>query len=346
MAALSVWQFGVDVCCRCLEPHKGVKQIACPIAQPHVDGLTMPTEVGVANSRSALIMATLDRSMSIVEIGPSYNPIVPKSEGWHTTIVDHASRTELQALYTQHNVATDRIEEVDIVWSGGALADAFPTEALGTFDAVVASHVIEHSPDVVTFLQSCHALLKESGRLVLVIPDKRQCFDFFKPHSTSADALEAFAQKRSRHRRSTHFLHVAFAAQTSSGIAWGQAPPFGLSLVHRLHQAWSRFHSVSDDPAAPYTDCHAWFFTPASFELLSLDLRALQLVHLETEYVSPSFGSEFVAFLRPRSWMEIAPDDLATQRLALLKRELLELREQADAMLAADQDVRHEDVTA
>jgi SAM-dependent methyltransferase len=286
------------------------------------------------------MMAALDRSMRIVEIGPSFNPIVPKSQGWQTTIVDHASQTDLQELYRLHRVATDRIEEVDVVWSGGTLAEAFPPEMLGTFDAVVASHVIEHSTDVIRFLQSCRALLKDSGRVLLVVPDKRQCFDFFKPSSTSADAIEAFAQKRSRHLKRTHFLHVAFAARSAGRISWGQTLPSELSLVHRLHQAWSMFNSVSDDPAAPYVDCHAWFFTPASFELLTVDLQALQLVDLETEYVSPSLGgSEFVAFLRPRSSVPLTPDVLAARRLALLKRALLELREQADAMLEADRQL-------
>jgi SAM-dependent methyltransferase len=303
-----------------------------------LEEVTVSGTAGAGPSRTAIIMAVLDRSMRIVEIGPSYNPVVPKSNGWQTTIVDHASRGELQALYAQHGVATDLIEEVDIVWRDGTLAEAFPGELLGTFDVVVASHVIEHSPDIVRFLLSCRALLKDSGRVVLVVPDKRHCFDFFKPNSTSAGALEAFAQERSRHLKSTHFLHVAFAAKSSRGIAWGHALPRGLSLVHRLHQAWSRFETVNDDPAEPYVDCHAWFFTPASFELLTLDLHALQLVDLEIEYVSLSLGSEFVAFLQPRPWHAVAPDDLAARRLALLKRELLELREQADAMLAADAD--------
>lgn len=297
----------------------------------------MAAEVETVTNSFDLIMAALDQSMRIVEIGASYNPIVPKSHGWKTTVVDHAGQAELQALYRLHHVTTDRIEEVDVIWTGGALSEAFSTEMLGTFDAVIASHVIEHSPDVVGFLLSCRALLKDSGRLLLVVPDKRQCFDFFKPNSTSADALEAFVQKRSRHLKRTHFLHVAFAARSAGNISWSHAQPTELALVHRLDEAWAMFNSVSEEPAAPYIDCHGWFFTPASFELLALDLQALQLVDLETEFVSSSLGgSEFVAFLRPQSSRTIAPDELATRRLALLKRELLELGEQANAMLEAD----------
>jgi hypothetical protein len=88
------------------------------------NGQTVSVEVSGMVTRSDLILAVLDRSMSIVEVGPSFNPIVPKSEGWQTTIVDHAGKADLQTLYAQHKVATDRIEEVDIVWSSGALARA------------------------------------------------------------------------------------------------------------------------------------------------------------------------------------------------------------------------------
>lgn len=287
-------------------------------------------------NRFSLILGALDRSMRIVEIGPSYNPIIPKTQGWNTTVVDYAPQAELRAIYAQHGAPVDRIEPVDVVWPGGLLADAFPPAALGTFDAVVASHVIEHSPDIVRFLQSCRLLLREGGRVLLAVPDRRECFDFFKASSTSADALEAFEQRRSRHTKRTLFLHIAFAARTQDGIAWGRVPPNRLSLVHDLHQARDAFNAVSEDQDAPYVDVHAWFFTPASFELLVTDLNALGLIDLAVDFISPPLGSEFVAVLRPGTWVPVPPAELAARRLALLKREVAEIREQGEALHLAD----------
>ena len=286
--------------------------------------------------RSDLLMTKLDKFMKIVEIGPSYNPVAPKSEGWRTTIVDYASQSDLKNIYKNH-VLADQIEEVDVVWNGGAISDAFRPETLGSFDALIASHVIEHTPDIVRFLMSCRSLLKTDGRLLLVVPDKRQCFDFFKPTSTSADAFEAFSQHRSRHLKRTQFLHVAFAVTAAGKVSWGWAPPSGLVAAHPFSMARTMFNAVSEDPKSRYTDCHAWFFTPASFELLVLDLRAMDLIDLDTEYVSPPLGSEFVAFLRPRLQGAISPEELATKRMQLLKRGLMELRDQADMLLSASQ---------
>ena len=51
----------------------------------------------------------------------------------------------------------------------GSIEDvAYPS---GTFDAVVASHLIEHLPDPRGFLRECHKVLKEGGRLVLTTPN-------------------------------------------------------------------------------------------------------------------------------------------------------------------------------
>lgn len=42
-----------------------------------------------------------------------------------------------------------------------------------TFDAIVASHLIEHVPDPIETLRECHRLLKPGGLLVLVTPNAR-----------------------------------------------------------------------------------------------------------------------------------------------------------------------------
>ncbi len=286
--------------------------------------------------RTSLLMSHLDKSLRIVEIGPSYHPIAPKAQGWRTTIVDYMSRDGLIGLYGSHNVDTASIEEVDVVWSEGALSDAFPEALRGSYDVVVASHILEHSPDIIRFLSSCQALLNATGFVLLVVPDKRECFDFFKPASNSSDALEAYDQRRTRHLRRLQFLHVGWAVATQDGIAWRDLPPRGMQLVHRLHEAKSAFDTLQDGPDAPYTDCHAWFFTPASFELLVLDLRAMGLLALEIDYLSPPLGSEFITVLRPAVPAPQSPDDLAGQRLALMKRQMVEVRDQIDRLLAAE----------
>ena len=139
-----------------------------------------------ANDRQAFLLAGLDRSARLIAIGPSYNPIAPKSAGWDTRTLDHATRASLVEKYRGHRgVDVDRIEDVDFVWTGGSIVDAVPSDLHGTFDAFIASHVIEHTTDLVGFLDAAATLLTPSGVVVLAVPDKRYCFDYFRPLTTT-----------------------------------------------------------------------------------------------------------------------------------------------------------------
>ncbi len=77
---------------------------------------------------------------------------------------------------------------------------------------------------------------------------------------------------------------------------------------------------------AEYVDAHAWTFTPASFELMVLELRAMGLLDLSIERMSEATYTEFFAWLRPCE--EIEDDDTVHRyRMGLLNRMMLEQAE-------------------
>lgn len=49
-----------------------------------------------------------------LEVGPSHNPIAPKSKGFDVEIVDHASAEELRLKYSNHGIDLNLIEGVGI----------------------------------------------------------------------------------------------------------------------------------------------------------------------------------------------------------------------------------------
>ena len=135
--------------------------------------------------------------------------------------VDHDDRDGLVAKYADNpTVDTSGIEDVDYVWRGGSVLDVVPTAMHGTFDAFIASHVIEHTTDVVTFLKAAESLLRPDGVIILAVPDKRKCFDLFRPPSTTSSALVAYHERRSRHTAATHFDEAAFIANKESDTGW------------------------------------------------------------------------------------------------------------------------------
>ena len=109
-----------------------------------------------------------------------------------------------------------------------------------------------------------------------------------------------------------------------------------IDFFHSLEQAREAFATISDGPGSSYVDMHAWQFTPASFELLLLELARLGETDWLVDRITPATGCEFYVWLR-RGGQAVAAALTAAQidarRLALLKRTLLQTREQIDFFL-------------
>ena len=163
--------------------------------------------------RAELLLGSVPTSSRIIEVGPSVNPVAPRSRGWNSASIDHLDRAGLRVKYATHP-GVDIIEPVDFVWTSGLLSDAVPAEQHGSFDVFLASHVIEHTPDLIGFLDAAQVLLKPEGVVVLAVPDKRYCFDYFQPPTTTGQVLDAHAKHRQRHSGERAFDH--FADQASS----------------------------------------------------------------------------------------------------------------------------------
>jgi glycosyltransferase involved in cell wall biosynthesis/SAM-dependent methyltransferase len=289
-------------------------------------------------SRSEILLGPIPKDAKILEVGPGFGPVAPKSAGWKTKTLDHTTREGLVAKYLgQPGVAVDRIEEVDFVWSGGKLSDAVPADEQGTFDAVIASHVIEHMPDFISFLNSIEVFLKENGVVALAIPDKRYCFDYFRPLATTGQILACHRKTRSRHVSQLAFDYAAYSAQNGGSIAWGQHPVQELCLVNSLEAAQRFTQTVAD--SEEYVDMHAWCFVPASFELILFELAILHETDLRVEEITATDGCEFLCWLRHGGKAAVAllsEAERAGTRLALLKRTMLDMKVQVDWLLAGN----------
>ncbi len=250
------------------------------------------------HTREEKIFSNLKKEGSGLEIGPSHNPIAPKKKGYNVHILDHAPAQELKAKFSGHGVNTDNIEEVDFVWNGEPLPEIVGNH--NCYDWIIASHVIEHVPDFVSFLQQCSALLKDDGVLSLAIPDKRYCFDYFSSVSSTGDVLDAFFEKRKRPSTGQVFNHVANAARRSGQIAWAKDSNGGADqLIHSVTEAIAQYNLSRQ--STQYIDVHCWRFTPRSFHLLISDLLDLKLINLSILSSYETVGCEFHISLSKRT---------------------------------------------
>ncbi|RUW93480.1 methyltransferase domain-containing protein [Mesorhizobium sp. M7A.F.Ca.US.010.02.1.1] len=218
--------------------------------------------------RTELLLSLFDSNGFGLEVGPSYNPLLPKSAGFNIETIDHADAAILREKYSNN---ASKIEEVDYVSDGRSLLEVIGKKE--RYDFICASHVIEHVTDVVRFIQDCETLLKPDGRLVLAVPDKRYCFDAFRPLSTVGQALQAYIEQRKRHALGVIFDQASYTCTKAKQIVWIEPTLDDVELVGGGEEAKMQFESAqaSDD----YHDAHGWQFTPTSFRYLVKKLRSL-----------------------------------------------------------------------
>ena len=292
--------------------------------------------------RAELLLGSVPKSSRIIEVGPSVDPVAPRSRGWNSASIDHLNQDGLRVKYATHP-GVDNIEPVDFVWTSGLLSDAVPAEQHGSFDVFLASHVIEHTPDLIGFLDAAQVLLRPEGVVVLAVPDKRYCFDYFQPPTTTGQVLDAHAKHRQRHSGERAFDHFAYAVTDGGEQAWARRPSKGIRLIHGLAAAsetYARFENSLD-----YDDVHAWHFVPSSFELLMLELGWLGATDWRIDQLTRASNWEFFAWLRRGAVGQLAAlptEALEARRVTLLKRSLLEIQEQIDWLLASEPELREQ----
>jgi SAM-dependent methyltransferase len=275
--------------------------------------------------RKQLLLSLLDLSGIGLEIGAGFDPLVPKSSGRRVETVDHASAAELREKYRNApTVDILRIEDVDYVWGGGSLSDVIKRHAY--YDYIVASHVIEHIPDMLGFLKDCEALLKQDGVLVLAVPDKRRCFDVFQSLSSTGAVLQAHLEHRTRHTPGQMFDFIAYNGLREGKSGWTFEADGPLTFAHDLDFARYGFEQALSSSA--YVDAHAWRFTPSSFRLILNDLHACRHLGLREAFFAESDTLEFYVSLSRRG--PGCPFD----RLTLARMVLVEQQEIAVSPIA------------
>ena len=215
-----------------------------------------------------------------IEIGPLASPLVRKEEG-EVRYVDCADREALVVTYREDpTVDTDSIVEVDALWGEKSLAECFLGEP--PFDYVIASHVIEHVPDMVGWLTEIAAVLRPGGRLYLAVPDRRYTFDHFRRTSGLAEFIGAYLARSRRPTPTQVFDQGAYYCELDAPSAWvGPPDPKRHLTLEGLRQALKTATAVAERPH--YLNVHCWVFTPRSLletlvALVDLDLLAYRCV--------------------------------------------------------------------
>ncbi len=228
-----------------------------------------------------------------MEFGPLISPILTDRK--RVRYVDHCDEND---LFRKHGAGDEdyrkKIAPVDIIWAGGDAGGVFDDWC--PVDLIVASHVIEHVPNIVYWLQIIAGCLSQGGVLSLAIPDKRQTFDYFRHTSTIGEILEAYFQKYDRPTLRAVIDHRRYAVRRNGKNSWiEETKPEELDFVFNDSKIIKTF--LDKWRGGEYIDTHCWVFTPDSFVGMIDLLRDIDLVKLKILAPPVEFGHEFVVHL-------------------------------------------------
>ncbi|MFZ9855360.1 MAG: class I SAM-dependent methyltransferase [Limisphaerales bacterium] len=243
-------------------------------------------------------------------MGPRDLPIAPKRDGYNVHVIDHLDRARLVEKYTGHPVDLDRIEEVDFIWNGQSYAQLVGGEKC--YDWVIASHVIEHTPNLIGFLLDCESILKDDGVLFLVVPDKRYCYDYCRPLTGISKVIDAFLRKDTIHTPGTLLEDRLNMVSKGGVISWDKNATGQLSLNFSMEDAKRSLEAGIQ--GGEYIDSHAWCFVPHSFRLMIEDLFNLGFISFREVEFFGGHGCQFYITLGRKG------KGVGLTRLELLRR--------------------------
>jgi hypothetical protein len=257
-----------------------------------------------------------------LEFGALDKPIVDPSRG-DVRFIDF---TDTASLREEHRAFPERVNslvKVAYIWSGsGSLADVIGTGEL--FDWAIASHVIEHVPNILGWLRGIAEVLRPGAVFNLAIPDCRFTFDVDCPHSTIGQVVEADLLSY-RHPSIRQAFDYCYHAKAIGPVAIWKSETDVKNLpavVGEIAPKLAYDHARVILSKGEYIDSHCWIVTPLSYIGI---LEGLSSMGIMPPLIPISFNSteiggfEFFCSFR-RADATIVPDILKVEQLTALSR--------------------------
>lgn len=246
--------------------------------------------------RRMRIISGIDLTSSGIEYGPLHRTIITRDMCKRIRYVDYKSREELVAQYA-HDAVVDvsLIPDIDIVTGGRQITEFVPEESI---DFVISSHVMEHVPDFIGWLETNLRLLRPGGRIALAYPDRRFCFDLAKPPTEFHDVVAAYLEKRTQPNFTQICDHIINCRKVTPTEVWdGTLTPDSAPPIRGMAKAVELLRTLVTK--TEYHDVHCWKFSDAEFsEMLGKIKLHFQLpFELVSLYPTQRNTTEFFASL-------------------------------------------------
>lgn len=241
-------------------------------------------------TRAEKLLGNLDIPNSRgIEIGALDTPFL-RPPAADIRFVDRFDQAALREKYAgDPNVSTGEIVPIDAVWGDKTLTECFPGER---FDYVIASHVIEHVPNMIGWLAEIADVLRPDGHLILAIPDRRYSFDLLRRETSLSDLIDNHLRGVRRPTPGQIFDINANSVAFDHMMAW--FPPEAMQAPVHYATRTDALARALESLGGGYVDGHCSVFTARSLlELLDnlLELRMLPF-RLGRFHVAPVGSAE------------------------------------------------------
>ena len=138
-----------------------------------------------------------NKEARILELGPLTRPLLERKDYLNYFFADIRSTEEIRELYSGNkylketgiSVEIEKIVEIDFVIKNG-YKETF--KGVEKFDYVIVSHVLEHIPNLLEFFVEIRKIMKENASLIIIYPDKRFSFDYFRTNTKFSDVYNVY----------------------------------------------------------------------------------------------------------------------------------------------------------
>ena len=231
---------------------------------------------------------------NVLEIGPFDNPLlVGNNVEYFDVLSSEGLFNRANNIGRTHNL--HKIPFIHHVSPNGDLS-IIPKK----YDLVSSCHSIEHQIDFIQHILDVENILVDGGYYLIIIPDKRYCFDHNIRETTIADVLHYHVHKTENHTLKSVIEHRALTCHNDSGRHWrgdhGINTIDASTVTNAIHEYENAFKE------GKYVDVHALQFTPDSFrQILSL-LCEMKYVRMHVDKIYPTLfdSCEFIVILQKR----------------------------------------------
>lgn len=254
----------------------------------------------------------LKKTDRILEFGPLIRPTATKETHPGIHFADVRSTEDIKKLYTSNDylestgltVDINSVVEIDYVIKG-SYKNTFKN--VEKFDTVILSHVIEHMPDIIEFFQDIKSVVKKTGRLVIIYPDARYCFDHFRNGTSFIDAYDVYINKRNSSKRVFDFVYNV-VNENNPWLFWNDKKESNMVPKNEFTKAVEAYKKAGEGELPD--DTHFWPFS--NYQLIKflydMDRAGLLDFDIEAFYPTPENHQECMVVLTPKKSQRINYD--------------------------------------